>query len=93
MGRRSIDAQGMVVAPGSSTCSDSLKSRYWLTLIAVQDFSGHYYEITGEGGSSHRLILHTALRPFQLRALKITAGLTTFRQYFARLEKQGLGIN
>jgi N-acyl-D-amino-acid deacylase len=57
-------------------------------------FQGITTEITGEGSSI------APLNPAMVRAdhssyehYKITPDWTTFRQYFARLEKQGLGIN
>ena len=57
-------------------------------------YQGITTEITGEGGSIAPLndaIIAADKR--QLRALKITPDWRTFRQYFARLEKQGMGIN
>lgn len=94
-GRRAIDAQGMIVAPGFI---DMLGQSEVTILVnphlPSKIFQGITTEITGEGGSI------APLNPAIVRAdhssyehYKITPDWTTFRQYFARLEKQGLGIN
>ncbi len=94
-GRRSIDAQGMIVAPGFI----DMLGQSEITILVnphlpSKIFQGITTEITGEGSSI------APLNPAMVRAdhssyehYKITPDWTTFRQYFARLEKQGLGIN
>lgn len=94
-GRRSIDAYGMVVAPGFI----DMLGQSELTIMVnphlpSKIFQGITTEITGEGSSI------APLNASIVRAdhatydhYKITPDWTTFRQYFARLEKQGLGIN
>jgi dihydroorotase/N-acyl-D-amino-acid deacylase len=93
--RRSIDAQGMVVAPGFI---DMLGQSDFTILVnphlPSKIFQGITTEITGEGNS---------IAPLNDRIVKadragydhfqITADWTNFRQYFARLERQGMGIN
>jgi N-acyl-D-amino-acid deacylase len=94
-GRRSIDARGMIVAPGFI----DMLGQSEITILVnphlpSKIFQGITTEITGEGSSI------APLNPAMVRAdhssyehYKITPDWTTFRQYFARLEKQGLGIN
>jgi len=95
LGRRAIDAKGMIVAPGFI---DMLGQSEVTVLVnphlPSKIFQGITTEITGEGSSI------APLNPAIVRAdhssyehYKITPDWTTFRQYFARLEKQGLGIN
>lgn len=93
--RRTIDATGMIVAPGFI----DMLGQSELTILVnprlpSKIFQGITTEITGEGGSV------APLNPAIVRADRVTYGhfgitadWTTFQGYFARLEKQGLGIN
>jgi len=94
-GRRSIDAHGMVVAPGFI----DMLGQSEITILVnphlpSKIFQGITSEITGEGSSIAPLnasIVRADHASYE--HYKITPDWTTFRQYFARLEKQGLGIN
>ena len=93
--RRSIDARGMVVAPGFI----DMLGQSELTILVnphlpSKIFQGITTEITGEGGSAaplndaivkadHVTYEHYGVQP----------NWRTFREYFARLGKQGMGIN
>jgi len=93
--RRTIDARGMVVAPGFI----DMLGQSELTILVnphlpSKIFQGITTEITGEGGSiapltdavvqaDHVTYEHYGVRPTW----------RTFREYFARLRKQGMGIN
>ena len=93
--KRTIDADGKVVAPGfidmlgQSELSILVEPR-----LPSKIYQGITTEITGEGGSV--ALLNDAIiqvdRPAYER-YKITIDWRTFRQYFAHLEKQGMGIN
>jgi N-acyl-D-aspartate/D-glutamate deacylase len=92
---RTIDAHGMVVAPGFI----DMLGQSELTILVdprlpSKIFQGITTEITGEGGSVAPLndAIITADRP-AYDHYHITPDWRTFRQYFARLEKQGMGIN
>jgi N-acyl-D-amino-acid deacylase len=93
--KRSIDAHGMVVAPGFI----DMLGQSELTILVNPRLPSKIYqgittEITGEGNSvapltdAMKTAGHTTYQHFGL-----TADWKTFRQYFARLEKQGIGIN
>jgi dihydroorotase/N-acyl-D-amino-acid deacylase len=93
--KKTIDARGMVVAPGfidmlgQSEISILVEPR-----LPSKIYQGITTEITGEGGSIAPLndaIVETDRK--ELERLKISADWRTLRQYFARLEKQGIGIN
>jgi N-acyl-D-amino-acid deacylase len=92
---RTIDARGMVVAPGFI----DMLGQSELTILVDPRLPSKIYqgittEITGEGTSAAPLndaIIH-ADRP-TYDHYRITPDWRTFRQYFARLEKQGMGIN
>jgi N-acyl-D-amino-acid deacylase len=93
--KRVIDAHGLVVAPGFI----DMLGQSELTILVEPHvpskvFQGITTEITGEGGSAAPLndALIAADR-LTYEHLGITPDWRTFRQYFARLEKQGLGIN
>ena len=93
--RHTIDAHGMVVAPGFI---DMLGQSELTILVDARLPSkihqGITTEITGEGGSAAPLndaILHSDRETYE--HLQITADWRTLRQYFSRLERQGLGIN
>jgi len=93
--RRTIDARGTVVAPGFI----DMLGQSELTILVnphlpSKIFQGITTEITGEGGSiapltdavvqaDHVTYEHYGVRPTW----------RTFREYFARLRKQGMGIN
>jgi N-acyl-D-amino-acid deacylase len=93
--KRTIDGQGKVVAPGFI----DMLGQSELTILVdprlpSKIFQGITTEVTGEGSSvaplndailqaDHRVYEHYQIHP----------DWRTFRQYFARLEKQGIGIN
>src|SRR5277367_2315651 len=92
---KTIDAKGMVVAPGFI----DMLGQSELTMMVDPRLPSKIYqgittEITGEGDSA------APLNPAMIAAdrasydhLKITPDWTNFREYFARLERQGMGIN
>jgi N-acyl-D-aspartate/D-glutamate deacylase len=93
--KRTIDAAGRVVAPGfidmlgQSELSILVEPR-----LPSKIYQGITTEITGEGGSIAPLndsIIQADRAGYE--RYKITPDWRTFRQYFARLEKQGMGIN
>jgi N-acyl-D-amino-acid deacylase len=93
--KRTIDAGGKLVAPGFI---DMLGQSEMTILVdprlPSKIFQGITTEITGEGNSIAPLndsIIQTDRSGYE--HLKITPDWRTFRQYFARLEKQGMGIN
>ncbi|HET8892141.1 MAG TPA: D-aminoacylase [Candidatus Angelobacter sp.] len=92
---RTIDAHGMVVAPGFI----DMLGQSELTILVnphlpSKIFQGITTEFTGEGSSAAPLN-DAIIKADQLSYdhLKITPDWRTLRQYFARLEKQGMGIN
>jgi len=93
--KRTIDAAGKVVAPGFI----DMLGQSELTILVdprlpSKIFQGITTEITGEGNSIAPLndaIIHTDRAGYD--HYSITPDWRTFRQYFARLEKQGIGIN
>jgi N-acyl-D-amino-acid deacylase len=93
--KQTIDARGKVVAPGFI---DMLGQSEMTILVdprlPSKIFQGITTEITGEGGSVAPLseAIIAADRP-GYEHYKITPDWRSFRQYFARLEKQGMGIN
>jgi N-acyl-D-aspartate/D-glutamate deacylase len=92
---RTIDAHGSVVAPGFIDMLGQSESTILVDpRLPSKIYQGITTEITGEGGSAAPLndaIIAADKATFE--HLKITPDWRTFRQYFARLEKQGLGIN
>jgi N-acyl-D-amino-acid deacylase len=93
--KRTIDAAGKVVAPGFI---DMLGQSEMTILVEPRlpskIYQGITTEITGEGSSIAPLndaIVQTDRAGYD--HYHITADWRTFRQYFARLEKQGIGIN
>ena len=90
-----IDAQGRIVAPGFI----DMLGQSELTMMVEPHlpskiFQGITTEITGEGGSAAPLndaIVKADKVSYE--HLKITPDWRTLAEYFARLEKQGLGIN
>lgn len=93
--KRSIDAHGMVVAPGFI---DMLGQSEVTVLVdprlPSKIFQGITTEITGEGESIAPLddAILKAMQP-GLDHYHIKADWRTFEGYFARLRKQGIGIN
>jgi N-acyl-D-amino-acid deacylase len=92
---RTIDAHGQVVAPGFI---DMLGQSELTVLVEPtlpsKIFQGITTELTGEGGSVAPLndaIIKADKVDYD--HFKITPDWRTFAQYFARVEKQGLGIN
>ena len=92
---RTIDAHGQVVAPGFI----DMLGQSELTILVDPRLPSKIYqgittEITGEGESiapMNDTIRRSGKKGFDL--LGIPPDWQTFRQYFARLEKQGIGIN
>ena len=93
--KRTIDAHGMVVAPGFiDMLGQSEKTILVDPRLPSKIYQGITTEVTGEGGSAAPLndtIIQADKTSYQ--HLQITPDWRTFRQYFARLEKQGIGIN
>jgi N-acyl-D-amino-acid deacylase len=93
--KRTIDAQGKVVAPGFI----DMLGQSELTILVDPRLPSKIYqgittEITGEGGSAAPLndsIVQNDKPAFA--HYKITPDWRTFREYFARIERQGMGIN
>ncbi len=93
--KRTIDAAGKVAAPGFI----DMLGQSELTILVdprlpSKIFQGITSEITGEGSSIAPLndaIIQSDRSGFE--HFKVTPDWRTFRQYFARLEKQGMGIN
>ncbi len=93
--KRTIDAHGMVVAPGFIDMLGQSESTILVDPhLPSKIFQGITTEITGEGGSAAPL--NPAIRTADKTGYAhygITPDWTTFHQFFARLEKQGMGIN
>jgi N-acyl-D-amino-acid deacylase len=93
--RRTIDAHGDVVAPGFIDMLGQSETTILVDpRLPSKIYQGITTEITGEGNSIAPLndaIL--AADRAEYEHYKITPDWRTFRQYFARLEKQGMGIN
>jgi N-acyl-D-amino-acid deacylase len=92
---RTIDAHGMVVAPGFiDMLGQSEGSILVDPRLPSKIYQGITSEITGEGESIAPLndaILRAEQREYD--HYRIHADWRTFREYFSRLEKQGMGIN
>lgn len=93
--QRTIDAGGKVVAPGFI---DMLGQSEMTILVdprlPSKIYQGITSEITGEGSSIAPLndaIIQSDRKGYEY--YHITPDWRTFREYFARLEKQGMGIN
>jgi N-acyl-D-amino-acid deacylase len=93
--RRTIDAHGMVVAPGFI----DMLGQSELTMLVnphppSKIFQGITTEVTGEGSSVAPLndaVLKADHVAYEHYGVQPTW--RTFREYFARLRKQGMGIN
>jgi dihydroorotase/N-acyl-D-amino-acid deacylase len=93
--KQTIDAAGRVVAPGFiDMLGQSELSILVNPHLPSKIYQGITTEITGEGGSIAPLTdaLIAADRD-EFEHYHITADWRTLAQYFARLEKQGMGIN
>ena len=93
--KRTIDAAGRVVAPGFIDMLGPSETTILVDpRLPSKIYQGITTEITGEGGSAAPLtkVIVDADRPVYAH-YKIDVDWETFRQYFARLEKQGMGIN
>jgi dihydroorotase/N-acyl-D-amino-acid deacylase len=93
--KRNIDAHGMVVAPGFI---DMLGQSEFTILVnphlPSKIFQGITTEITGEGNSIAPLndrIANADRATYDHFQIKVDW--TNLRQYFARIERQGMGIN
>src|SRR5438094_6240982 len=93
--KRSIDAHGMVVAPGFiDMLGQSELSILVDPRLPSKIFQGITTEITGEGNSVAPLnSTMVAADRTAYDHLKLTPEWATLGQYFARIEKQGMGIN
>jgi dihydroorotase/N-acyl-D-amino-acid deacylase len=94
-GRETIDARNMVVAPGFiDMLGQSDESILINPHLPSKIYQGITTEVTGEGNSIAPL--SEAIRKADRAGFErygITPDWTTFREYFSRLEKQGIGIN
>jgi N-acyl-D-amino-acid deacylase len=93
--KKTIDAHGMVVAPGFIDMLGQSETTILVEpRLPSKIYQGITTEITGEGGSIAPVndAIIAADRSENDR-LKITVDWRTLAQYFARLEKQGMGIN
>ncbi|MBI3645060.1 MAG: D-aminoacylase [Acidobacteriales bacterium] len=93
--KRTVDAKGRVVAPGFIDMLGQSEATILVDpRLPSKIFQGITTEVTGEGGSAAPLneAIIQADRP-GYEHYKINPDWRTFRQYFARLEKQGMGIN
>ena len=92
---RTIDAAGKIIAPGFI----DMLGQSELTILVdprlpSKIFQGITTEVTGEGTSAAPLndaIIQSDRSGYE--HYNITPNWRTFREYFARLEKQGIGIN
>src|SRR5579884_899710 len=93
--KRTIDARGMVVAPGFI----DMLGQSELTILVDPHLPSKIYqgittEVTGEGGSIAPLndaLVKADHADFE--HFHITPDWRNLREYFARLDKQGIGIN
>src|SRR5690348_15609019 len=94
-GRETIDARNMVVAPGFiDMLGQSDLSILINPHLPSKIYQGITTEVTGEGNSIAPL--NDAIRKSDSAGFKqygVTPNWTTFRDYFKRLQKQGIGIN
>ncbi|MGA2981629.1 MAG: D-aminoacylase [Terriglobales bacterium] len=93
--KRTVDAKGKVVAPGFIDMLGQSETTILVDpRLPSKIYQGITTEITGEGGSAAPLndTIIANDRP-GYEHYKINPDWRTFRQYFLRLEKQGMGIN
>ena len=93
--KRTVDARGRVVAPGFVDMLGQSETTILVDpRLPSKVYQGITTEITGEGGSAAPLndAIIANDRP-GYEHYKINPDWRTFRQYFSRLEKQGMGIN
>jgi N-acyl-D-amino-acid deacylase len=93
--KRALDAKGRVVAPGFVDMLGQSEATILVDpRLPSKIYQGITTEITGEGGSAAPLndAIITADRA-GYEHYKINPDWRTFRQYFSRLGKQGMGIN
>ncbi len=93
--RRTIDARGLVVAPGFIDMLGQSEQNLLIDPRAMSKvMQGVTTEVTGEGGSiaplNERLVKEDA--DFY-RRFKLNADWRTFAEYFRRVERQGMGLN
>jgi N-acyl-D-amino-acid deacylase len=93
--KRTLDAAGKIVAPGFiDMLGQSEKTILVDPRLPSKIYQGITTEITGEGDSAAPLndaIIQTDRSAYE--HYHLTPDWRTFAQYFARLEKQGMGIN
>ena len=93
--KRTVDAKGKVVAPGFVDMLGQSETTILVDpRLPSKIYQGITTEITGEGGSAAPLndaIIANDRPGFE--HYKVNPDWRTFRQYFSRLEKQGMGIN
>ena len=93
--KQTIDAAGKVVAPGFiDMLGQSEESILVDPRLPSKIYQGITTEVTGEGNSAAPLnesMISADRAGFE--HLKIKPDWTTLREYFARIEKQGMGIN
>jgi N-acyl-D-amino-acid deacylase len=93
--KRTVDAKGGVVAPGFIDMLGQSEATILVDpRLPSKIYQGITTEITGEGGSAAPLndaIIAADRAGYE--HYKINPDWRTFRQYFSRLEKQGMGIN
>jgi N-acyl-D-amino-acid deacylase len=93
--KRTVDAHGNIVAPGFIDMLGQSETTILVDpRLPSKIYQGITTEITGEGGSAaplnDRIISND--RP-GYEHYGVNPDWRTFRQYFARIEKQGMGIN
>ena len=93
--KRTVDAKGRVVAPGFIDMLGQSEATILVDpRLPSKIYQGITTEITGEGASAAPLndaIIAADHAGYE--HYKINPDWRTFRQYFSRLEKQGMGIN
>ena len=92
---RTLDARGKVVAPGFIDMLGQSETTILVdSRLPSKIYQGITTEITGEGGSAAPLndAIIASDRP-AYEHYKINPDWRTFHDFFARLEKQGMGIN
>jgi len=93
--RQTIDAKGMVVAPGFiDMLGQSEMSILVDPRLPSKIYQGITSEITGEGNSAAPIdAAMIAADHADYEHFKITPDWKTLHEYFARIERQGMGIN